>query len=212
MEISYPKIFNELSIDKKEVEEISVTCHGFQNAETTIFFAGTEKGDIHQINRFDRASAYFYINFSKAGLDPNIVYQGHQGSITSMDFHPSKTFTDFQNLYLTSSFDWTVKLWKSQQYKGKTTVKPLKSFEAAQDFVADVKWCPSHPASFASVDAAGNLDLYNLVITDAPISTYHSPNERGYNKLAWDKNGTKIAAGSLDGEIHVYEVGHVLFY
>jgi WD40 repeat protein len=40
--------------------------------------------------------------------------------------------------------------------------KPLYSFEDSGDYVSDVRWSPVHPALFASVDASGRLDLWNL--------------------------------------------------
>lgn len=39
---------------------------------------------------------------------------------------------------------------------------PLYSFEHADDYVYDVKWSPSHPALFGSVDGTGQFDLWNL--------------------------------------------------
>lgn len=37
------------------------------------------------------------------------IYKGHTSLVSGMDFNP---FIDFKDLMLTSSFDWTVKLWK----------------------------------------------------------------------------------------------------
>ena len=40
--------------------------------------------------------------------------------------------------------------------------KPLHSFDNANDYVFDVKWSPIHPAVFASVDAMGRIDIWNI--------------------------------------------------
>ena len=40
--------------------------------------------------------------------------------------------------------------------------KPLYSFENATDYVFDVKWSPIHPAVFASADAMGKVDIWNI--------------------------------------------------
>lgn len=43
-----------------------------------------------------------------------------------------------------------------------TDIKPLYSFEGADDYVYDVKWSPNHPALFGSVDGTGKFSLWNL--------------------------------------------------
>jgi hypothetical protein len=52
--------------------------------------------------------------FSKSGINPHDFYNGHWGPITGLDFHPMAGPVDFSDLFLTSSVDWTVKLWKSK--------------------------------------------------------------------------------------------------
>lgn len=42
------------------------------------------------------------------------------------------------------------------------TKKCLHSFEDNNDYVMDVAWSPEHPAMFASADASGRIDLWNL--------------------------------------------------
>lgn len=47
---------------------------------------------------------------SKAGILD--AYEGHQGPITGISTHSaSGGAIDFSDLFLTSSIDWTVKLW-----------------------------------------------------------------------------------------------------
>ncbi|KAJ3000737.1 hypothetical protein HDV02_003539 [Globomyces sp. JEL0801] len=164
---------------------VSVTTLNFQKSDTTTYWIGSESGKVYQANRFDRAG-------SKAGIDSSIIYEGHQSSITGMDFHPSAS-AEFSNLLLTSSVDWSVKLWKSQASKSGqlTSIQPLKSFEEADDYITDVSWSPTHPAMFASVDGSGHLDLYNLNHSDVPISRQTAPNMRGFNKVKWDRSGKK---------------------
>ena len=43
-----------------------------------------------------------------------------------------------------------------------TAISPLYSFENANDHIYDVKWAPTHPAIFGSVDASGKFDVYDL--------------------------------------------------
>ena len=43
---------------------------------------------------------------------------------------------DFSHLFLSSSMDWTVKLWSSKESR------PLYSFEDSGDYVMDCSWSP----------------------------------------------------------------------
>lgn len=46
---------------------------------------------------------------SKAGVTE--TYEGHQAPVTGIDTHKVQEGIDLSHLFLTSSFDWTVKLW-----------------------------------------------------------------------------------------------------
>lgn len=141
-----------------KTDEVSITCLDFPDNDTSTFWIGTEEGSIYQANRYDRASA-------KAGLaaTPDDIYRGHAGPVTGLHFHPGTGSVNLSDLFLTSSVDWTVKLWRGKagmrQIGG---VAPVHSFEGADDYVFDVKWHPNHPAMFGTVDATGTFDLWNL--------------------------------------------------
>ena len=146
-----------------KTDEVSITCLDFPDTETATFWIGTEEGSVYQANRYDRASA-------KAGLNaaPEDIYRGHAGPVTGLQFHPSSGSIDFSDLFLTSSVDWTVKLWRTKANAVKTGDKatpgiaPICSFEESDDYVFDVKWHPNHPAMFGSVNGNGRFDLWNL--------------------------------------------------
>jgi dynein intermediate chain len=133
-----------------KTDEVSITCLDFPDNETSTFWIGTEEGSVFQAQRYDRAGA-------KAGLNQDEVYKGHAGPVTGLHFHPLVGPVDFSDLFLTSSVDWTVKLWRAKA-KG----APVHSFEEADDYVYDVKWHPQHPAMFGTVDGTGKFDLWNL--------------------------------------------------
>ncbi|OWZ76718.1 dynein intermediate chain, cytosolic [Cryptococcus neoformans Bt85] len=202
-----------------KTDEVSITCFDFPDNETSTFWIGTEEGSVYQANRYDRASA-------KAGLNSDEVYRGHAAPVTGIHFHPGTGSIDFSDLFLTSSVDWTVKLWRTKAAKATKgasgtqangrgedkTVAPVHSFEEANDYVFDVKWHPHHPAVFGTVDGSGKFDLWNLnQDVEVPIiSTNVSP--RAINKLAWDRSATarKVALGSSDGKVYIYDVAEKL--
>lgn len=49
---------------------------------------------------------------SKAGISE--MFEGHHGPITGIHCHTAAGSVDFSHLFLTSSFDWTVKLWSTK--------------------------------------------------------------------------------------------------
>ncbi|KAI9245500.1 WD40-repeat-containing domain protein [Helicostylum pulchrum] len=190
-----------------KTDEVSVTCMGFPDNETTAFWAGTEEGNVYQANRYDRAG-------SKAGINQYDTYRGHHGMVTGLNFHPLHGPVDFSDLYLTSSVDWTVKLWRAKSISKTSTqaaaIPPLYSFEHADDYVYDVKWSPSHPALFGTVDGTGQFDLWNLnADTEEPFVSTQVGSGKALNKIAWDKEGKKTAIGSSDGHVYVYDIGEM---
>ena len=38
----------------------------------------------------------------------------------------------------------------------------MYSFENNSEYIYDVRWSPTHPSLFASVDGSGKLDMWNL--------------------------------------------------
>ena len=221
-----------------KTEEVSTTVIQFPPNETVSFWVGTEEGTVYQANRYDRAG-------SKAGLFHNDTYSGHFGAITGMHFHPPPSASstssaassiDFSDLLVTSSTDWTVKLWKRTSInlnKVSTqpqTIVPLMSFETASDYVLDVKWAPHHPAVFASCTGNGTIEIWNLnASTEVPVQVVHvsdtgssivgadassatsSTNVQGVdqalNKLTWNVKGDQLSVGTASGRVHVFDVG-----
>lgn len=91
-----------------------------------------------------------------------------------------------------------------------SAIPPLYSFEHADDYVYDVKWSPTHPALFGTVDGTGQFDLWNLnADTEEPFVSTQVGSGKALNKLAWDKEGKKTAIGSSDGHVYVYDIGEV---
>ncbi|CAG8509792.1 3071_t:CDS:10 [Funneliformis caledonium] len=196
--------------EHSKTDEVSVTALGFPDNETAAFWVGTEEGVCYQANRYGRAGG-------KAGINQYDVYKGHWGPITGLHFHPIAGPVDFSDLYLTSSVDWTCKLWRAKSISKPSTspqsITPLYSFESADDYVYDVKWSPKHPALFASVDGTGKFSVWNLnVDTEVPIvSTQVGSQAKALNKINWDKEGRKTAIGSSDGRIHIYDIGELAY-
>lgn len=230
--LSQPQEFLELSSPPPaKTEDMAVTCIAFPQSDPTYFLAGTEEGSIYPCHRYDRAGA-------KAGVDGRVKYQGHAAPVMSLDFHPAKGQIDLGDLVLSSSVDWSVKLWKVRPPAATGTsnasapgttqfVTPILDI-AREDLVYDARWSPVKPSVFALVDGAGSLEVWDVNVdvevpvqkvtpSDSKRGAFASmPSGLGYmnrslNKLAWERNeGRRVAVGGMDGVITVFEVGQDL--
>jgi dynein intermediate chain len=100
-----------LELQHKQSKAVATTCLSFPQNDVNNFLVGSEEGTVYSACRHG----------SRAGvLD---LYEGHQAPVTGLDTHPGQGTIDFSHLFLTSSIDWTVKLWSLKENK------PLYSFE-----------------------------------------------------------------------------------
>uniref|UniRef100_A0A8D0H4W0 Cytoplasmic dynein 1 intermediate chain 2 n=1 Tax=Sphenodon punctatus TaxID=8508 RepID=A0A8D0H4W0_SPHPU len=174
----------------KQSKAVAVTCMSFPVGDVNNFVVGSEEGSVYTACRHG----------SKAGISE--MFEGHQGPITGINCHAAVGSVDFSHLFVTSSFDWTVKLWTTKNNK------PLYSFEDNSDYVYDVMWSPSHPAVFACVDGMGRLDLWNLNNdTEVPTASITVEGNPALNRVRWTHSGREIAVGDSEGQIVIYDVG-----
>jgi len=187
--LNRPQEVLELKRKKNGDPEVAVTSMAFPEGEVNQVFVGSEDGGIYQVYRYG----------SKSGV--NDCFTGHMGPVTAVHFHPGGGAVDLSDLFVTSSTDWTCKLWSN---KGST--KPLYSFEEAGDYVYDVQWSPTHPSLFASADGTGTVSFWNLnKDTEVPVLTAKQ-NAHALNRLRWSPDGRKVAVGNSEGAIHFYDV------
>ncbi|KAK9263960.1 WD40-repeat-containing domain protein [Lipomyces tetrasporus] len=173
-------------------EDLAPTVLGFQASDPSYFLVGSEDGNLYTCNRSVRAGA-------KAGLDLSTTYRSHAAPVSGLNFHPTYGPLDLSDLVLSSSLDWTLKLWrvrkstKSTMSASKSGIKigvtsvetpnlssashtsimdePLMEF-SADDAVFDVAWNPVRPAVFASVGCAGKVDVWDLLTeTEVPLAS-----------------------------------------
>ena len=131
-----------------ESKVINAHCLDFAEGEQETFYIGSEDFSIYQCNLRSE-------NFVQSKLD------GHDAPVTGVDVHPgisqSEKHSEMSDMLLSSSMDWTVKLWMP-----KSRTSPVMTFESAQEYVYDAQWSPTHPSVFASCDAEGYVDIWNI--------------------------------------------------
>ncbi|XP_049978026.1 cytoplasmic dynein 1 intermediate chain 2 [Alexandromys fortis] len=186
--LSHPQ--DSMELVHKQSKAVAVTSMSFPVGDVNNFVVGSEEGSVYTACRHG----------SKAGISE--MFEGHQGPITGIHCHAAVGAVDFSHLFVTSSFDWTVKLWTTKNNK------PLYAFEDNSDYVYDVMWSPTHPALFACVDGMGRLDLWNLNSdTEVPTASISVEGNPALNRVRWTHSGREIAVGDSEGQIVIYDVG-----
>ncbi|XP_024938181.1 cytoplasmic dynein 1 intermediate chain isoform X31 [Cephus cinctus] len=182
-----------LDLQTKQSKPIAVTSLAFPHSDVNNFIVGSEDGTVYSACRHG----------TKAGVTE--TYEGHQGPVTGVSAHLVQDGIDFSHLFLTSSIDWTIKLWSLKENK------PLYSFEHNGDYVYDVAWSPTHPALFAAVDGQGRLDLWNLnQDTEIPAASIVVDGAPALNRVSWTPSGLHVTVGDDTGKIWVYDVAEHL--
>lgn len=182
-----------IELHYKQAKSIAVTCMSFPTNEVNNFVVGSEDGFVYSACRHG----------AKSGIAE--TYEKHLGPVTGISTHYNQSSPDFGHLFLTSSIDWTIKLWSLKENK------PLYSFEDNSDYVMDVAWSPIHPALFAGVDGSGRLDLWNLnQDTEVPTASVVVEGAPALNRVSWTPSGLHVTIADEAGKIYVYDVAEHL--
>lgn len=223
--LSAPRPASHLTNPYSRPDEIAPTCTTFPATDPSYLLAGTEQGTIHLCHRHERAGA-------KSGVDPRVAYTGHTAPVMSVDFHRAVGPVDLGDLLLSSSLDWSVKIWRiaaptptaaaNTNTSPRTLVRPLLDLPH-DDAVYDARWSPVKPGVFACVDGAGVLEVWDLHrdtespaaravptarVAEARKGAALPAPARALNSCAWEgREGRKVAVGGLDGVVSVFEVG-----
>jgi dynein intermediate chain, cytosolic len=98
-----------IDLQIKQSSNIPILC--FDSNLQDNFIVGTEDSLIYSLNNKNTLNNKYYLNDT---------FESHYGPVCSLSCNKAKS--DFSNLFLSSSFDWTIKLWdanvsRSQQKK-----------------------------------------------------------------------------------------------
>ncbi|XP_068159590.1 cytoplasmic dynein 1 intermediate chain isoform X5 [Drosophila tropicalis] len=182
-----------LELQQRQSKAIAITSMAFPANEINSLVMGSEDGYVYSASRHGLRSGV------------NEVFERHLGPITGISTHYNQSSPDFGHLFLTSSIDWTIKLWSLKD------TKPLYSFEDNSDYVMDVAWSPVHPALFAAVDGSGRLDLWNLnQDTEVPTASIVVDGAPALNRVSWTPSGLHVCIGDEAGRLYVYDVAEHL--
>lgn len=180
---------------------VPVTCLSISNTEEQQFVLGTESGSIYMVDRRVRSNSTSVLE----------EYAGHCGMVTSIDLNPG-TSKALKGLLLSSSVDWTSKLWNL----GHSRQALLTFSHGTFDYVCDARWSPKRPAVFVTANVAGEIALWDLLHsteeplippTKVPPAKSSPASDRcALTKLAWSSDGRRIAVGDASGAVHLYSL------
>lgn len=88
-----------LDLHRMQSKPVAVTCLDFPHSDVNNFIVGSEEGAVYSACRHG----------AKAGIMDG--YDGHQGPVSGVSVNQVQGGIDFSHLFLTSSIDWTIKLW-----------------------------------------------------------------------------------------------------
>ena len=101
--------------NNKSKEEITTTAFDFEARDTGNILLASDEGVVYKARVYDKEGIYDQ-------------HQAHAAPITNLQFHPSHkhSASSYSDLYLTSSYDWTVRLWSNKSQR------PLYTFDSAR--------------------------------------------------------------------------------
>lgn len=176
---------------------LSVTSTVLSNSDSAGYEAifGSENGKLYRIAMPYRA------------FDAISQVKAHQGLISSMHRNPGGG-KFFRDLLLTSSLDWTVKLWNTSA--GHFEEPLLELLAPTYDYVCDVKWSPLNASLFSTITSAGVVTVWDIsksitepqdslnILTDTGASSSTGPTY-ALNKSVWSCDGCSIYVGDTKG-------------
>jgi len=109
------------------------------------------------------------------------------------------TKSDLRDLMLTSSIDWTVKLWYPKHRN-----EPIQTYEYSQEYIYDVQWSPVHPSVFATCDGDGFVDIWDINKDTESPQVRKKLRDEAINTIRWSEDGKKIAVGDSDGYLSIW--------
>lgn len=127
------------------------------------------------------------------------MYDEHEGPISSISINnPSFEYQSLSGLILTSSFDWTVKLWSPNNSK-----ESIRTFEHSDDYIYDVSWNPANPSIFVTTNNDGVMDLFDLTRDMEEPTAHVKINSYAQNKCRWNADGSIVISGDSAGNINL---------
>lgn len=167
----------------------------FPAEQSANYFASTEDGTVNRCS----------VSYSERSLD---TYTGHTGPVYKVRCSPF--WANDCQIFLTCSYDWTVRVWNHKEPIGKQE-KLVCREQHLQEQVNDVAWSPSTSSVFALVSDDGRVEIWDLYKNNLePKLTYFDKiNKKTRSNTAktcvrWSRQSPVLVTGNVEGVVHVY--------
>ncbi|DBA92976.1 TPA: hypothetical protein ACH3X2_003322 [Trebouxia sp. C0005] len=151
----------------------------FSHRDERMYIAGTEDGHIYKCST----------SYSEQYLE---TYSGHLGPVYRVQWSPFQS-----NLFISSSADWSVKLWT----EGKEHA--LLTFQSANDEVNDVQWCPTNSTVFGTATSGGRIEIWDLAASTLKPIAQHTCEGRMFSSMLFSEESPVVVAGGSNGGVQV---------
>ncbi|RQM19394.1 hypothetical protein B5M09_011639 [Aphanomyces astaci] len=180
-----PLMGSEARIDGVIARQASGNCIEFAQNDSSVYFVGTEDGNIHKCS----------CSYNEQYLE---TYYGHTAAVYAIHMSPF-----WNQLLLSCSADWTVKLWhEADQHE----VLNFRSVDLCHG-VYGVAWCPNDATIFGSVTEDGRIEIWDLEqsVLD-PIVTHFPKEDVHCTCISFAPSSPVLVVGDSTGEVGVYRV------
>jgi len=157
----------------------------FHPKDTSVYLAGTEEGNIHKCS----------CSYNEQFLE---TYQGHSSSVYKVKW---SLFNE--NMFLSCSADWTIKIWSQQNSSA------VLSLLSSTKQVHDVVWSPFSSTVFCAVNE-GAVEIWDLSINILdPIITNLAPPGIQISSCIFSQTSNSVLIGDTSGNSTVYQLVNV---
>jgi len=163
--------------------------------ETANYYAATEDGTVNQCS----------VSYSERSL---YTYTGHTGPVYKVRCSPF--WAQDCQIFLTCSYDWTVRVWNHMEPIGKQE-KLICHEQSLMEQVNDVAWSPDTSSVFALVADDGRVEVWDLKLTNLePQLTFFDKVSKNVRSdvaktcVRWSRESPVLVTGNVEGVVHVY--------
>ena len=136
-------------------------------------------------------------------------YFGHQGPVYKVRCNPYWHPVECP-IFLTCSYDWTVRIWHEEEDKPKLTCQVQSGDHILQSQVNDICWSPLTSSVFGSVTNDGRIEIWDLkrdtlqpqlIHFDGPADAKDATPK---TVIRFDAHSPVVFTGDIKGRVGVY--------
>ena len=156
----------------------------FPKDDTTIYYISLEECTINKCR----------ISYKDTYIES---YFGHQGPVYKVRCNPFDS-----NIFITCSYDWTIKVWTTKQIKPLLTCKSMNR----NSQINDIEWSPYTSTIFSCVFDDGTIEIWDLSRKTIDPIIWTGEGTTPKKSVKFSRNSQVIATGDSDFKIDIYRL------